>query len=78
MIDFKQELRQLHHNRAILKEREAKYSPTTVPLDLLHLIPFLNQATELIFLQRLGGSYRFIHRSVQEHFAAQWESSGEL
>jgi hypothetical protein len=36
------------------------------------LIPFLNQATDLLFLQRLGGSYRFIHRSVQEHFAAQW------
>ncbi len=36
------------------------------------LIPFLNQATELIFLQRLGGSYRFIHRSLQEHFAARW------
>jgi hypothetical protein len=35
------------------------------------LISFLDQATELIFLQRLGGNYRFIHRSVQEYFAAQ-------
>ncbi|MCB0211159.1 MAG: NACHT domain-containing protein [Anaerolineae bacterium] len=39
------------------------------------LIPFLDQATELIFLQRIGGSYRFIHRSVQEYFAAQWEEA---
>lgn len=37
-----------------------------------NLLPFLNQATDLLFLQRLGGSYRFIHRSVQEYFAARW------
>lgn len=42
------------------------------------LIPFLNQAAELIFLQRLGGSYRFIHRSVQEYFAAQWKNNNEV
>ncbi|MDM8520285.1 NACHT domain-containing protein [Anaerolineales bacterium HSG6] len=36
------------------------------------LIPFLDHATDLIFLQRIGGSYRFIHRTVQEFFAAQW------
>lgn len=40
-----------------------------LPFDL---IPFLDHATELIFLQRIGGSYRFIHRTVQEFFAAQW------
>lgn len=37
-------------------------------------IAFLNHVTELIFLQRLGGSYRFIHRSLQEYFAKQWKS----
>ena len=35
-----------------------------------NLIPFLNRAAELLFLQRLGGSYRFVHRSVQEYFAS--------
>ena len=43
-----------------------------------NLLPFLNQATELIFLQRIGGSYRFIHRSVQEYFAEQWEANGHM
>ena len=43
-----------------------------------NLIPFLNQATELIFLQRIGGSYRFIHRSVQEYFADQWEANEHM
>ncbi|MCB0210164.1 MAG: tetratricopeptide repeat protein [Anaerolineae bacterium] len=35
------------------------------------LISFLDQAIELIFLQRVGGSYRFIHRSMQEYFAVR-------
>jgi hypothetical protein len=30
---------------------------------------FLNYATERMFLQRVGGRYRFIHRLLQEHFA---------
>jgi len=30
---------------------------------------FLNYATERMFLQRIGGRYRFIHRLLQEHFA---------
>lgn len=30
---------------------------------------FLNYATDRLFLQRVGGGYRFIHRSLQEHFA---------
>jgi DNA polymerase III delta prime subunit len=29
---------------------------------------FLNYATERMFLQRVGGRYRFIHRLLQEHF----------
>jgi len=31
---------------------------------------FLDYCTELLFLQRVGGRYRFIHRLLQEHFAA--------
>jgi hypothetical protein len=31
---------------------------------------FLNHATERLFLQRVGGRYRFIHKLLQEHFAA--------
>ena len=30
---------------------------------------FLNYCTDLLFLQRVGGHYRFIHRLLQEHFA---------
>lgn len=30
---------------------------------------FLNYATELIFLQKVGGGYIFIHRLLLEHFA---------
>ena len=30
---------------------------------------FLNYATERLFLQRVGGRYRFIHNSLREHFA---------
>jgi uncharacterized membrane protein len=31
---------------------------------------FLNYATERMFLQRIGGRYRFIHKFLQDHFAA--------
>ena len=31
---------------------------------------FLDHCTERLLLQRVGGRYRFIHRLVQEHFAA--------
>ena len=30
---------------------------------------FLNYASDRIFLRRVGGSYIFIHRMLQEHFA---------
>jgi predicted NACHT family NTPase len=30
---------------------------------------FLNYCTERLFLQRVGGRYRFIHKLVQDHFA---------
>jgi hypothetical protein len=35
-----------------------------------HLVRLLDDATDFAFLQRVGGSYMFIHRSLQEHFAA--------
>ena len=33
---------------------------------------FLNYATELGFLQRVGGGYRFVHKLLQEHFAEEY------
>jgi hypothetical protein len=30
---------------------------------------FLNYCTDRLFLQRVGGRYRFLHRLIQEHFA---------
>ncbi len=39
---------------------------------------FLDYATDRLFLQRVGGGYRFIHRLLQEHFAQMYsENSGE-
>lgn len=34
---------------------------------------FLDHCTERLLLQRVGGRYRFIHKSLQEHFAAMRE-----
>jgi len=36
----------------------------------LNYVRFLDYATERMFLQRIGGGYRFIHRLLQEHFAS--------
>jgi hypothetical protein len=33
-------------------------------------VPFLDYATQRIFLRRPGGSYTFIHRLLRDHFAA--------
>ncbi|NER99756.1 MAG: hypothetical protein F6J86_39110, partial [Symploca sp. SIO1B1] len=33
---------------------------------------FLDYTTRLIFLQKVGGGYIFIHRLLLEHFAAQY------
>jgi predicted NACHT family NTPase len=30
---------------------------------------FLDYCTERLFLQRVGGRYRFIHKLLQDHFA---------
>lgn len=35
----------------------------------LHLTRFLDHATDLIFLRKVGGGYIFIHRLLLEHFA---------
>jgi len=37
---------------------------------------FLDNSVNLIFLQRVGGGYRFIHRVLLEHFAAMGPSEG--
>ena len=34
-----------------------------------HLLPFLENAVDLIFLRKVGGSYIFVHRTLMEHFA---------
>ena len=38
------------------------------PLKYVH---FLDHATERILLRKVGGGYRFVHRSLQEYFAQQ-------
>ena len=35
-----------------------------------HYVRFLEEATERILLQRVGGGYRFIHPLFQEYFAS--------
>jgi hypothetical protein len=35
-----------------------------------HYARFLDYATERMFLQRVGGRYRFIHDLLRDHFAA--------
>jgi len=37
----------------------------------LHYAAFLDEAAARILLQRVGGGYRFIHRLLQAHFAAE-------
>lgn len=34
---------------------------------------FLDDAAKLIFLQKVGGGYRFIHRLLRDHFAEKWK-----
>lgn len=34
------------------------------------LVPFLDHATDLIILRKVGGGYIFVHRLLMEHFAA--------
>ena len=43
----------------------------------LRLVRFLNQGVKLVFLQKVGGGYIFIHRLVMEHFASLKEPSPE-
>lgn len=47
--------------------RFSLYTAGWIPWNYAH---FLNYCTELLLLQRVGGRYRFIHRLVQERFAA--------
>lgn len=42
----------------------------------LRLIGFLNHATRLTLLQRVGGGWVFIHRLLQEHLAATTNGRG--
>jgi hypothetical protein len=37
------------------------------------LVPFLDYATQRIFLRRIDGGYLFIHLMLREHFAGQYE-----
>lgn len=38
---------------------------------------FLDDAATLIFLQKVGGGYRFIHRLLRDHFAAKYCQEGQ-
>lgn len=38
----------------------------------LGYVSFLDYATELIFLRKVGGGYIFVHRMLMEHLAAQY------
>jgi hypothetical protein len=42
------------------------YFTGCIPLNYIH---FLNWASDKLFLQKVGGGYIFIHRSLMEHFA---------
>lgn len=42
---------------------------------LLRLVSFLDSAVELIFLQKVGGGYIFIHRLLMDHFADLYRPS---
>ena len=35
---------------------------------------FLDYATDRLFLQRVGGGYRFLHEKLRQHFADRYES----
>jgi hypothetical protein len=37
---------------------------------------FLDYATDRIFLRKVGGSYLFIHRLLQDYFAARYTEPG--
>jgi hypothetical protein len=39
-----------------------------------HYVDFLDYAAERLFLSRVGGGYIFIHRLLQDHFAAMHQS----
>ena len=39
---------------------------------------FLDYGTRLIFLQRVGGGYRFVHGSLMEHIAGRSDGSGGI
>ncbi len=61
--------------RLVLQEkRKAQHFALRVILYCNGYIPrnyarFLDYCTDRLFLQRVGGRYRFIHRLLQEHFA---------
>ena len=37
----------------------------------LSIIPFLNYASDLVLLRKIGGGYIFIHRAIMNHFAKE-------
>jgi hypothetical protein len=41
-----------------------------------HYVDFLDYAAERIFLRKVGGGYSFIHRLLQDHFAARYTELG--
>jgi len=43
-----------------------------------HYADFLDYAAERLFLRRVGGGYLFIHRLLQDDFAARYTESGDV
>lgn len=55
---------------AVIKHYVLRLHLALLRLLPLRLVPFLEAMRERILLQRAGGHYRFIHRTMQEHIAA--------
>jgi hypothetical protein len=42
-----------------------------------HYVDFLDYAAERLFLRKVGGGYIFLHRLLQDYFAARYSESGD-
>ncbi len=60
----------MYGGAAVIKHYSLRLLLALLGLLPLRLVPFLEAMRERILLQRAGGHYRFIHRTLQEHIAA--------
>lgn len=59
---------------AVLQHMALRESLVQVKLAPRNYTSFLNAATDLVFLRKVGGAYIFMHRFLLEHFAAKYAS----